>query len=947
MLFALLATQQTASPVEVFGKDCGLRIVRCGTELVEEIYAVDARKQQSLILVSPTHPAVRSPGKEERTANLLSGVESGLFQKPPTFAFSGVSRDGNTVVLKSVAGGWKIEKRITVPRTGNQLDVQLQATTDSPYPQIRYLLNSYAFAPGTPDTTWAPAIRPQAYNVIGDHFFRAPVVMAQKGRLAGMILPDLDVLTENRPIPTIIDLDCRSGVVDAPLLSYGFADHKLVGHVYFAHDASMIKPVPWELKLGMKVLVNANAEPKAGYREASKALWDRYGHRYFDKILPQAMPFADYARVCYPAAFNEKATGGWFEHTINGQVCGGMPSGWGLYDGWVSWQCWFNQLRSAWGLRWWGKKLGEKDWVAKADKMLNLALAAPMNQGAVPTTYLSRTKEWKGSLITPSPECYYDLTNMAWKGIWMLKWLEFEDCPRTEEIQRQVDSMAKLMLRYQANDGSFPTWLTKDLKVVPILDRSAQAALPTWFLAEWHMARVSTLKTEQIGLSKLAFGDDPKSESGKKKATRIEELLRQIKAMRKEMDPKLLLASKFLRTEIVPQQRYYDFETFFSCSPKECLQRNGVIDNTKMWDLHTMQAPQNTLSMQWCAEAIAAAETAPRSGSSYYGFDRVGSANKQALMALDIMSLYQNVWPISFRKVAYTYGGFGVQNSDGEYNDARQAQFGATLCRFAEEVDRRDYFERGIAAVRASLTLINHPLHEKFGIYPNPNYPLGLEPENDGHGGTDQQNGRTGFDWGEGSGLAAAAEILDRYGEGEHIPSDWAMKIDGGTPPASARKEPEAVIHPTWDFTDWRMPGWTFEGDFLHWPTRSTRLNFNAQGKPFIGTCEDGKGGFDDEYTGTITSPLFMVRNSFGLEGGNVRSTIKLLVGGGAGPGVYVELIGEDGKRLAIERGKNTEHMDERVWDVTAHRNETLRIRIVDQEKGGWGHINVGLIRVR
>ncbi|HSI73882.1 MAG TPA: hypothetical protein VK934_11965, partial [Fimbriimonas sp.] len=511
-------------------------------------------------------------------------------------------------------------------------------------------------------------------------------------------------------------------------------------------------------------------------------------------------------------------------------------------------------------------------WVDKADKMLNLALAAPMNQGAVPTTYQSRTKQWKGSLITPSAECYYDLTNMAWKGIWMLKWLEFGDCPRQEEIQRQLDAMANLMLRFQAKDGSFPTWLSKDLKVVPILDRSAQAALPTWFLAEWHMARVSELKTEQIGTARsLAFGGYPDSESGKKKKTAyIDDLLKQIRAARKDMDPKLLLASRFLKTEIVPKQRYYDFETFFSCSPKGCLQRNGLIDDPKMWDHHTMQAPQNTLSMQWCAEAIAAAESAPTSGSAFYGFDRVGRRNKQALMALDIMALYQNVWPISYRKVAYTYGGFGVQNSDGEYNDARQAQFGSTMCNFAVELDRPDLFERGVAAIRASLTLINHPLHESLGIYPNPNYPLGLEPENDGHGGTDQQNGRTGFDWGEGSGLAAAAEVLDRYGEGNNIPGDWNIVIDGGTPPQRPTPNAQRLLNPTFDFTDWRMPGWTFDGTFLAWPTRSSRLNFNAQGKPFIGTCEDGKGGFDDEYTGTITSPAFFV----------TKPTIKLLVGG-------------------------------------------------------------------
>ena len=132
------------------------------------------------------------------------------------------------------------------------------------------------------------------------------------------------------------------------------------------------------------------------------------------------------------------------------------------------------------------------------------------------------------------------------------------------------------------------------------------------------------------------------------------------------------------------------------------------------------------------------------------------------------------------------------------------------------------------------------------------------------------------------------------------------------------------------------MPGWSFEGDFLQWPTRSARLNFNAQGQPFIGTCEDGKGGFDDSFTGTITSPTFLV----------TKPTLRLLVGGGNGEGVYVQLIDADGKQLAVERGRNTESMDERTWDVSAHRGKPLRIRIVDREKEGWGHLNVGRIRV-
>jgi hypothetical protein len=303
------------------------------------------------------------------------------------------------------------------------------------------------------------------------------------------------------------------------------------------------------------------------------------------------------------------------------------------------------------------------------------------------------------------------------------------------------------------------------------------------------------------------------------------------------------------------------------------------------------------------------------------------------------MCLYQVVWPISYRRVAYTYGGFGVQNSDGEYDDARQSQFGETLCDFGVTLNRRDLFERGVAALRASLALINCPLHEQLGIYPNANYPLGMEPENDGHGGSDEQDGRSGFDWAEGSGLAGIAVVTQKYGSTWHDPHGWSVVIDGvapGGPPPSPRDPPvKPLVNPKFDFTDWRMSGWTFDGDFLHWPVLATRRDFGNSGVPFIGTAEDGSGAYEDGYTGTITSPPFTVTNP----------SIKLMVGGGSGAGEYVELIDEDGQQLFVEHGRETEKMDLRTWSGARLQGHVLRIRIVDKEKDGWGHINVGQIR--
>ncbi|MBS1715716.1 MAG: hypothetical protein JST30_15415 [Armatimonadetes bacterium] len=891
-----------SGPSDVWGEDVGVRLTETNGEIVETWLAKDAQGKTRTVLSTPTAEGLPlSKGPRVPTA-LRESTSSRLFSEAPTLRFTKSAINTGpggtkTIVLVSESDRVLMVKRITVPAKGHKLRIEMTTTFRSGKPLLEYLLLSYAFTPdgqrtsvaGLPDSTFSPGLRKNDNEVVGDHFFRCPAVSAQKGTLAAIVLPDVEVLAENRPMPTIVDLDCRNGVVDAPLLSYGFCDHKVVSHVAYAHDPSMLRRVPKELELAMDVIVTAKAVPFGAFQLAADETW-KTGERYFDKILPQAMPFADYAKVCYPAAFAERQGNnvlGWFETEIDGKPCGGVMAGWGYQQGWVSWQPWFNNLRSAWGMRWWGRKLGEPDWVQKADKMLNLALAAPMKQGACPTTYQSREKTWKGSLIMPRKDCYYDLTNMAWKGVWMLEWLKFDDCPRRDDIDRQCREMADCMVRFQNADGSFPTWLTQDLKVVPVLDHSAQSALPAWFL--------------------FAYAERHKEQARYREAA--------------------LRAADFLVKHVVDKQLYYDFETFFSCSPKTCLQADGKIDDLAMWDRHTMSPPQNTLSMHWAAEALRLAGNATRN-AKYHTY---------ALRALDMMNLYQNVWPISYRKTAYTYGGFGVQNSDGEYNDARQAQFGTTLCDFGMQFGRKDYFQRGVAATRAAMTLINHPLHAEFGIYPNPNYPLGLQPENCCHGGGDHQAGRTGFDWGEGSGLTSMAYLLDAYGPTAKG-KDWTVLVDGGSRGIEMLKAstPPLPVDPVFDFADWRMKGWTVVGDFAEVPTSSTRFDFGNAGRPFIGTCEDGTGGYDDAYTGSLLSPNFKVS----------KPKMSLLVGGGKGNGVFVELIdASTGKRIYVERGRDAEKMDRRTWDVSRLKDTVLQLRIVDDERGGWGHINVGDVR--
>ena len=102
--------------------------------------------------------------------------------------------------------------------------------------------------------------------------------------------------------------------------------------------------------------------------------------------------------------------------------------------------------------------------------------------------------------------------------------------------------------------------------------------------------------------------------------------------------------------------------------------------------------------------------------------------------------------------------------SDAEWLDMRKSLFGEAFVRLGKTTGRQDLLERGVAAVRTSFAIINHPRHVENDIFRYPRYPLGIEPENIDHEGLPQVPLRSGFDWGEGGGLAAVATLLRNLG---------------------------------------------------------------------------------------------------------------------------------------------------------------------------------------
>lgn len=128
---------------------------------------------------------------------------------------------------------------------------------------------------------------------------------------------------------------------------------------------------------------------------------------------------------------------------------------------------------------------------------------------------------------------------------------------------------------------------------------------------------------------------------------------------------------------------------------------------------------------------------------------------------------------------------------------------------------------------------------------------------------------------------------------------------------------------------------WTTTGDaFGTGPARGT-LPDQQQVTGYLGS------GLADSYlngdtsTGTLTSPAFTIDKKY----------LDFLIGGGYHSANYdaptaVELL-VDGKVVRSATGANSEALNWASWDLSDLQGEQARIKVVDADTGGWGHIDL------
>ena len=129
---------------------------------------------------------------------------------------------------------------------------------------------------------------------------------------------------------------------------------------------------------------------------------------------------------------------------------------------------------------------------------------------------------------------------------------------------------------------------------------------------------------------------------------------------------------------------------------------------------------------------------------------------------------------------------------------------------------------------------------------------------------------------------------------------------------------------------DWVAVGKAFEKQPIKGDTVAARrsdMRSEHQGNYWIGTFETS----GDEPQGTLTSIPFKVTQRYA----------SFRVGGGAHAGTRVELVRADNQEVVFKTsGYDGENLRPVVVDLRPHEGKEIFIRIIDQESGGWGHIN-------
>jgi len=697
-----------------------------------------------------------------------------------------VNEKQKTVVMFTGSkGNVPIKQSITLLGEDDYFHFDVSLTLSDSLPKLDYFLSTFTFnLDHAPYFVHTPGLKfdnedskqnrfkllPGKDHIIGDRSFHAPAVILQEEGLFAALVPDLNAINENKitspdarktidigrnkfsvpfeddkyTMPTGLDLNVMTGLTKRPVITYGYMDNIIAHHIHYqrVNDSSMVRSLNSnEVKYEFDLFVGADIADNRGFQKVTRHQWKKFGKPVFDNRPHLAMPFDEYFRIIDSITFHPmtspdidmplkgyKNTGSWLEWEKDGQKIGGYRSAINWWNDVMHNSAFWNNARDAQGFWYWGNKLNRPDLIEKGRSIINWCLSAPRNeQGLFALLYTANDKKWGLSFTDPVNKKYqfflkesdsYDVSTMSKTGAHLLDYYL-----RIEKDQRIVDYLTPYgnwLLTVIDESGALPSYVNqKDMIASDVLYFSAHPASSMWFLAELYN---STQEKKYL--------------EGAKKI------------------------SDYLEKEILPEQKWVDMEQFFSCGKKP-------FEFTR--DRWQNQIARGNLALFWAIEGYAALYRA--------------TADKNILalgeQCIDYVTFTQACWEPHFIYTAFPFGGFTVDNSDNATNlDARQAEMVRSYIWYGKTLGRQDLLERGVAAARSSVVLINHPRHKANNIYRHTNiYPFGLGPENIDHEAHPQSAMRTHPSWGEGSGVFTGLAEAGRALGGIYIDFEKEMFI--------------------------------------------------------------------------------------------------------------------------------------------------------------------------
>ena len=544
---------------------------------------------------------------------------------------------------------------------------------------------------GPLDFVWSQNIKREAGDLIPAHAFKSPALMMQQGSAFAAILAE----PKDRHVePLALDLDVTSE--PRPWMSYGMIPSSPHDHSYFRRETEAnVRPISNTVEYRYAIALSAQPT-KLGYRRVSHLLWERMGHSALIRtttsqanvLRPELASFQTWRRE----AWHTYADRVYRQFPCGDRVCGTLTSDRNYKGDWSkpepdAWfNAWFQTLRTAYGWYLYGREHKDDAIMRKAESVLNLALTSPQKQGAFSTVYLLNGARWLPGDGWASYADSYHTFSMSWTAYWMLRWAEDLTPARKEEVLRFVKPYGEFLMQHQQASGVIPSWYYADtLKPrAEFRDFNAETAPSALFLAE--LGKVSG-DTHFIG------------------------------AAQRGMD--------FVEKQVVPRQRWFDFETYLSCARKDF----------DFFDPWTAQYPQNNL----------AEIQAPQAMLALYQTTHDPKYLTDGTKMLDYLLLTQQVWSNPEFTPALI-GGFTTQNTDAEWSDARQGYAATLLLDYYNATGDRDYLERAVAAARSTLAVAPW--------------------ENWAHTGfIDEPGALTGIHWGTGSAMTSVEIMAPELGD--------------------------------------------------------------------------------------------------------------------------------------------------------------------------------------